>query len=185
MIVSLKFLPNIKVLCMFSIFYRSLFVIVSIFFVIFGRMQNVQAAVTNTVSIPTSSPVIVSDFVIQVTDLEKVGFTDVERILPISGRFEEPVRYFRVAEKIDTKDIVNDCSDCAHLVAVHVTSVFSTSTPMWVVRANPLITKVGGRLQLKWFAADRSITITAPGGEERIKKLGSWLRERAILGKNK
>jgi hypothetical protein len=145
----------------------------------------VRAATTNTLSIVPSSSIIVSDFVTQVTDLEKAGFTGVKRILPVSGRFEEPVRYFRVAEKIDSKEVVNDCSDCAQLVAVYVTPVFSTSTPMWVARANPFITKVGGRLQLKWFAANRSITITAPGGEERIKKLGSWLRERAILGKNK
>lgn len=151
------------------------------------------ASVNSTVDVPSSSlqatPLVLSgplttDFMVQVDDLARAGFTDVRRAMPRGGRFEEPVRYFRVGERLSAQESLKDCDDCGDLAMVYVTRAIPTSTPVWVVRANPLVQTVGGRLQLRWFAANRVITVIAPGGEERVRALGSWLRERAILGKN-
>jgi hypothetical protein len=42
---------------------------------------------------------------------------------------------------------------------------------------------MGSRLLLRLFAANRIITIIAPGDEKNIMALAMWLRERAILNK--
>lgn len=137
----------------------------------------------SSVATTSVSSSLTTDFIVQPDDLLHVGFVGVERILPSQGRFEEPVRYFRVKAIPSAKDKVTDCDDCENLVSIYVARQMVTSTPVWVVRANPLILPVGGRLQLRWFAGNRIIFVTAPGGEARVKALGAWIRERVILGK--
>ena len=121
---------------------------------------------------------------VQSNDLQRVGYTQVARVLPMPGRFEEPIRYFRVLVSTSTpRSTLDDCSDCSDLAVVYVTRAVPTSTPFWVVRANPLVEKMGSRLLLRLFAANRIITIIAPGDEKNIMALAMWLRERAILNK--
>jgi len=135
-------------------------------------------------SILSTSTPLTTDFILQVNDLQRVGYKNVTRVLPVPGRFEEPIRYFRVLVPTSTNGgTLEDCSDCSSLAVVYVTRAVPTSTPTWVVRANPLIERLGSRLLLRLFAANRIITIIAPGDEKQITALAMWLRERAILNK--
>lgn len=69
-------------------------------------------------------------FLTTVEDLKKAGFTSVVEIKTQSEikRFELPVQYFNVGEKISESDRQNDCSDCGQLVGVYVTPVVTSTT---------------------------------------------------------
>ncbi len=122
-------------------------------------------------------------FLTTVEDLKKAGFTSVVeiKVLPEIKRFELPVQYFNVAEKIPESDMQKDCSDCGQLVSVYVTPVVtSTTLPLWAIKNNPSTTKVAGRIQVKIFVAGQIIYITTPN-ENLGLKLANILRERIIL----
>lgn len=140
-----------------------------------------EMTTSSTFFLATSSAVM-SDFIIRASDIARV-FTAPEEIKSVGGRFEQPVWYFRVGEHLTREEVPRDCADCDNLVAIFVSSVMPTSTPAWVATANPEIRRAGGRLHMRWFAANRLISVTAPGTVETVTALGSWLRERAILGK--
>jgi hypothetical protein len=116
-------------------------------------------------------------------DLKKAGFTSVTEIktLPEMKRFELPVQYFNVGEKIPESDMQNDCSDCGQLVSVYVTPVVtSTTLPLWAIKNNPSASKIAGRIQIKIFVAGQIAYITSPN-ENLGLKLANILRERIIL----
>lgn len=148
-----------------------------------STLASSTVKITSVPPLNGSSTPLTTDFIVQAADLEQAGFAKVERLLPLNGRFDEPIRYFRVAQTLDKKQTALDCDDCSNLAVVYVTRAMPTSTPLWVVRANPLIVPMAGRLQLQWFAANRIIYVIAPGGEDLVRTLGARLRERAILGK--
>ncbi len=116
-------------------------------------------------------------------DLEKAGFTNVIQMKPKPEikRFELPVQYFTVDQKISENEQKNDCADCASLVSVYVTPVVtSTTLPLWAIKNNPEIGKVAGRTQIKTLVAGRIIYIASPDSNLGLK-LANILRERIIL----
>jgi hypothetical protein len=122
-------------------------------------------------------------FLTTVEDLKKAGFTSVVEIKTQSEikRFELPVQYFNVGEKISESDRQNDCSDCGQLVGVYVTPVVtSTTLPLWAIKNNPSTSKIAGRMQVKIFVAGQIIYVTSPS-EDLGLKLANILRERIIL----
>jgi hypothetical protein len=144
--------------------------------------EGFVSSTTSSFTALATSSVGAPDFIVGPSDLARV-FTVEKQLVPANGRFEGPVRYFRVKEHLTHEEAPRDCDDCDTLVAVFVSSVMPTSTPAWVATANPEIRRAGGRLQVRWFAANRLIIVTAPGTAEMVTAVGSWLRERAILGK--
>lgn len=126
---------------------------------------------------PTSSP---PEFVITANDLSHAGFTSIEKLSPTESRFQEPVQYFRVSEQAPSSTL--DCDGCANLVAIHITPVFATTSPAWILDQNPVISKVGSRIQYKWFIGFRILYITGPH-EDLVIRLAKELRERIVLNK--
>jgi hypothetical protein len=144
---------------------------------------NLSSSTLSVVASTTVSVAASADFLITVDDILKAGYHGVKQIPAVSGRFSVPVHYFRVTEKVSPEDALRDCADCGNLVAVYVTNASPTSTPGWVAERNPFVQKIGGRIQVKWFAGDRTVFVTAPGTDVQVRALASWFRERMVLNK--
>lgn len=147
---------------------------------IFSSQVIAQANTTTTSTQAVTSTNKEIQFLISPTELVAAGFSDVETLASSTERFQPPVQYFRVGQKIAPEDARLDCGDCANLVAIYITPLIPTSTPLAYVKNNQIIKKIAGRTQISFSVAARIVFITSP--EERAAQtLATRIRERIIL----
>ncbi len=111
---------------------------------------------------------------VSASDLTAAGISGVTPVVPVTGRFAPPVRYFRSAEKLSAKDAAKDCADCADLIAVYAAE--TSTVPSWADTPQQQFLKLGGRLQLRTYIKPkrRVVTVTAPN-EIMLRKISGYL----------
>ncbi len=111
---------------------------------------------------------------ISAEDLATAGIQGVVAVAPEHDRFQPPVAYFRVAEKLSAEAAKADCGGCGNLVAAYAATV--SSVPSWVAESKMQFVKVGGRLQLRAYIASkkRVVIVTAPS-ETAVRKISAAL----------
>lgn len=107
-------------------------------------------------------------------DLAAAGIQDAVTVAPDRDRFQPPVAYFRIIEKLSAAEAKKDCSDCGNLVAIYAAE--APTVPGWVAEPKLQFVKVGGRLQVRAYIASkkRIVTVTAPS-EATARKISSHL----------
>ncbi len=111
---------------------------------------------------------------VSLEDLTAAGIQNATAVAPDRDRFQPPVAYFRVPEKLSAADAKLDCSDCGNLVAVYAADTLTV--PSWVSETKMQFVKVGGRLQVRAYIASkkRIVTVTAPS-EATARKISAYL----------